>query len=290
MGFWDLGVGYLKTKTEDISETDRHQQALLKTFSFTSVGGGSGSSTLLLYIAQYLSQVEGHQVCVVDLNFLQPDLLYNMDVDVTSENTILNYLKGVKPLEECYIQDANIKKLHLVTASPKDDPVLLMNINTEKNMIGHLIEKLQVFDYILINLPYLQPMITFIEPINYIDRGYLVADERLSASKKIHGILDFIHVFQSKAPVFSNVILNKRTDYLYPYEDIKALHCDIITEISMDNSLINESNTNKPLIEKSISEKIQEQISYIIYNMKDINLSEIEDSEDNKKPKKAKPK
>lgn len=270
MGIFDIGVGYLKDKTDNISESEDHQHALLKTFSFTSVGGGSGSSLIMLYIAQYLSQVEQKQVCVVDLNFLQPDLLYNLDVDVTEENTILNYLKGTKTLEDCYIQDRNIKKLHLITASPKDDPVLLLNIDPEKNMIGRLIEKLQVFDYVLINLPYSQPLLTFLEPINYIDRGYLVADERLSASKKIHGILDFIHVFKARAALFQNVILNKRTKYQYPYEDIENVFCDIVAEIPFDASLVNESNTTKPLTEKFLNDEIQEELSNIIYNLKDM--------------------
>lgn len=270
MGIFDIGVGYLKDKTDNISESEDHQHALLKTFSFTSVGGGSGSSLIMLYIAQYLSQVEQKQVCVVDLNFLQPDLLYNLDVDVTEENTILNYLKGTKTLEDCYVQDRNIKKLHLITASPKDDPVLLLNIDPEKNMIGRLIEKLQVFDYILINLPYSQPLLTFLEPINSIDRGFLVADERLSASKKIHGILDFIHVFKARAPLFQNVILNKRTKYQYPYEDIENVFCDIVAEIPFDSSLVNESNTTKPLTEKFLNDEIQEELSKIIYNLKDM--------------------
>lgn len=268
MGIWEKGVGYLKDKTSKVTDKEKYQQELLKTFSFTSVGGGTGNSTILLYVAQYLSLVEKKQVLLIDLNFLQPDLLYNLNLEVTSENSILNYIKGTKKLEDCFIQDTKNPQLHLITASPKDDVVLLMSMRDDRNIIGEMIEKVEMFDYILINLPYVQPFITFIEPINVIDRGFLIVDERLSCLKKIQTMLDFIHSFTAKSHLFNNVVINKRTKYEYPYETLNELHCNVISEVPYDTELMKYVNEKDPYIDKIKNKEIQLKIGEIIENLK----------------------
>lgn len=269
MGLQDKWIGYLKERNQEVvNEITLNQYSLLKTFSFTSVGGGTGTSTIILYIAQYLAKEQNKQVCVVDLDFLQPDLLYNLNVDVTTENTILNYLKGLKKLQDCYIEDELIPNLRLVTASPKDPLELLLNLRTDEDVIGNLIDQVQnVFDYVLINLPYRQPFITFIEPISRIDRGYLVADERLSALMKIKGILSFIQSYQGKASIFNQLILNKRTEYDYPYEKIKEINCELVSEIPYEEDLIHYMNVRKPLINQKVSVEFQKAIFNIIEDM-----------------------
>lgn len=267
-GFWDKGVGYLKDKTDGISVGSTDQNSLLKTFSFTGASGGVGTSTLITYIAQYLANVDGKQVVILDLNFLQPDILYRLDVDVTSDNSIINYLKGTKKLEECFIPVESMKKLHLITASPKDSVELIMNMAAGKDIVGHLIDQLSVFDYVLINLPYLQPFITFIEPIQKIDKGYIILDERLENLKRTQGILDFIHIYQNRAPVFSNLILNKLTEYDYPEDVLTDLHCNVVSRIPLDNALIQYTNSQKSLLEKNISLEMQLELANIIENMK----------------------
>lgn len=269
MGIWDKSVGILKDKTDSLDDVSKYQKALLKTFSFTGIGGGSGASTILLYIAQYLSIVEKKQVMVLDLNFLQPDLLYNMNVDVTADNSILNYIKGSKTLESCFIEDEQIKNLHLLTASPKDSMMLLMSVKPDDNTIGKILNQLEMFDYVLLNLPYMQPMITFIEPLSHVDKGYIVIDERLSSLKKVHGMLDFIHSFAATSNTFSNIILNKRSKYEYPLEKIESLKCDLITEIPYVNGMVHNTNIKKPLIDTIESKEYQLKLGDIIENLKE---------------------
>lgn len=254
MGFWDKGIGYLKDKTNELDDVSKYQKALLKTFSFTSIGGGSGSSTVILYLAQQLALEEKKQVVILDLNFLEPDILYNLNVDVTSENSVLKYIKGEKNLNDCFVQDNKIKNLHLITASPKDSVVLLNNIKTDRDIIGNLIHELDAFDYILINLPFEKTFITFMEPLKIIDRGFIVIDERLSNLNKVTLFLDFIHKFQGVSNTFSNVILNKRGSYDYPYEKIEEVKCNLLTELPYDSSIQNLCNF-KSILYKEINNK-----------------------------------
>lgn len=270
MGILDNINGLLRNKTEEITDqASSRASSLMKTFSFTSIGGGSGASATLLYVAQYLAKVENKQVCVLDLNFLQPDLLYNLNVDVTTENTITNYLKGSTRLQDCFIKDTVLKNLHLVTASPKDDLVLLMNLDPDKRLIENLITSLGMFDVVLINLPYVQPMITFIEPLAVIDRGYLVIDERLSNLKKVDEALDFLHRFQAKANVFNNIVLNKRTDYMYPLELITKSKSNLVTELPFERDLVQFMNERTPLVDRDISKAYQTGISDVLSDMLD---------------------
>lgn len=257
MGFWDKGIGILKDKTNELNDVNQYQRALLKTFSFTSIGGGSGSSTLINYIAHYLAVEKKKQVVVVDLAFLQPDLLYGMSVDVTSENSILKYLKGEKKLSDCYIQDDKIKNLHLITASPKDNIILLSNLRTDKNIIGEMLKELDDFDYILLNLPYVQNAITFIEPLSIVDKGYIVIDERLSAINKVKNFLDFIHKFQGNSNLFSNVVVNKRSNYEYPLDKIIEVGCNVITELPYCDEITNISNEKKSVFKEVTNKDYQ---------------------------------
>ena len=267
MGIQDLLIGKLKTKSDDVSRSTDYQKGLLKTFSFTSVGGGSGSSTLLLYIAQYLAKDLGKQVVVLDLNFLQPDLLYNMKVEVRKENSILNYLKGSSRLNECFVQDENISGLKLVTASPSDDVELVMNLKTDENVIGDLIDKLGAFDYVLINLPYVKVFSTFIESSFVIDRGYLVMDDRLSNIKKMEEVLDFTHKYLDRGNIFNNIVLNKRSKTAYPYTKLNTDLARIVAEVPYDDRVVEVSNTLASLVDAQLSKDWFEGVSDLVENL-----------------------
>lgn len=270
MGIADNIKGLLRNKTDEIDDLVKGRgNSLMKTFSFTSIGGGTGTSGLIVYLAQHLAKYENKQVCVVDLNFLQPDLLYNFNVDVTTENTIMNYIKGSANLKQCLIQDSVLKNIRLVTASPKDDLLLMMNIDTEKEVIGKLLTTLNIFDVVLINLPYHPAMITFVEPLNHIDRGYVVLDERLSNLKKLDEFLNFLHRFQAKGNVFNNVVLNKRTDYAFPYELIESYNSRLVSELPLELDLIQYMNEKTPLISREISKEYQEGVLDLLSDMLD---------------------
>lgn len=256
MGIQDKLLGRLRDKIAQEDTKKKKSDTLYKTFSFTSLGGGSGSSLISLYMAQYLAKELEKQVVVLDLNFLQPDLLYNMNVDVTEENSILQYFKGFKKLEECYIKDTSIEGLHLVTVTPKDSIELLGTLKSDGDVIGLLVDRLQVFDYVIINLPYFKNFITFVEPIKHIDRGYIVIDERMSSINKIEEFLKFLHQYQNKGNVFNNVILNKRTDYAYSYKRIEEENCEIVAEIPYDEDLVSYMNEKIPLIKQPLTKSV----------------------------------
>jgi MinD-like ATPase involved in chromosome partitioning or flagellar assembly len=251
MGILDKALGRVRDVTNETAQLKNKSDALYKTFSFTSIGGGSGSSTVMLYVAQYLAKEMNKQVVLVDLNLLQPDLLYNLNVDVTEENSILQYFKGFKKLEECYIKDSVIEGLHLITATPKDSIELLGTLKGDSDVIGNLIARLQVFDYIIINLPYVKNFITFVEPIKHIDKGYIVIDERLSSINKIKDFIVFLHEYQNKGNVFNKVILNKRTEYDYSYKRIEDEECELVAEIPYDISIVSSMNEKKPIAKQS---------------------------------------
>lgn len=260
-------IPYLQRSKDDTDGELLQDIGLIKNFSFTSIGGGSGSSTIILYLAQYLVKEKGKRVCILDLNLLQPDLLYNLNVDVTSENTVLQYLKGFKSLEDCLIQDEVTKGLYLITASPKDPVELITTLDSESDHIGKLIDGLDVFDYVLINLPYIQPFITLVEPISRIDRGYIVIDERLSSINKIELFLKYIHDYHDKLNHFNQVIINKRSMNDYPLEEIEGKLCDIISEIPYDDSLRIYMNSKKPLIGQQLSRSVLNSFSEILKDM-----------------------
>lgn len=253
MGLQDLFIGKLKSKTEEVAELEQYQRGLLKTFSFTSVGGGSGSSTLLLYAAQYLAKDLGKQVVILDLNFLQPDILYNMKVEVLEENSILNYLKGSSKIESCYVQDEGFENLKLVTTSPNDDVELLMNLSVDSNAIGNLIEKLTDFDFVLINLPYVKSFSTFIETVLVVDKGYLVLDDRLSNIKKADELVTFVHKYMDRGNVMNHVVLNKRSKHAYPYESLDEVNMKLVTEVPYDIKVVDAMNTKAALLNQSFS-------------------------------------
>lgn len=267
MGIQDLLIGKLKTKSDDVLKSVDYQKGLLKTFSFTSIGGGSGSSTLLLYIAQYLAKDLGKQVVVLDLNFLQPDLLYNMKVEVRQENSILNYLKGSSRLNECFIQDEKISGLKLVTASPSDNVELIMNLKTDENVIGDLIDKLGMFDYVLINMPYTKVFSTFIEGSFSVDRGYLVMDDRLSNIKKMEELLEFTHKYLDRGNIFNNIVLNKRSKVAYPYSKLNSDLTRIVAEIPYDGRVVEVSNTLNSLVDAQLSDEWFAGMSDLIENL-----------------------
>lgn len=258
MAIQDSILGYLKGKSREVVSVEQEiYEGVIKTFSFTSLGGGSGSSMLILYLAQFLAREKQKQVCVLDLNLLEPDLLYHFNVDVTTENTLMNYFKGRSKLSDCFIQDESLKNLHIVTNSPKDDPLMVLSIGEDERIISNLVESLEVFDYVLINLPYELNSLSFAGAVGEVDRGYVVMDERLSSVVKLKRFLDNLHTFYGKSNNFNKVVLNKRTDHDYPYEQLEVAKSELVTEIPFESELVHMMNTKVDLYKQDLTKEFQ---------------------------------
>ena len=258
MGIFDF-IQNLKKESEP--------EILSSTYMFVSLNNGAGCKTIASQVALALAQGEKDIVGIFDGDFFMPVMSSVMNTTIGKEDSILNYFNAGKEINECIIESKEAKNIKLVSASPVDKPVELLNVDRE--MVEDLYDYLKkTFDYFIICIPYLPLCEWFVYGLSYVDKGYLVWDEQPTNAVKTRIVLDFVNSVSDKANSINNIIINKRTKYGFPYEEIDKIECNYITEFPFVEELDRLRKEGKQYVKQSaIDNNFKEGLNELMENM-----------------------
>lgn len=229
-------LGTIKRQVE-VEEFDR------SVYGFISLNNGAGATTVAVNTAVELSKK--YRVCILDCDFLQPNVGINLSTPVLPDKSILNHLNSSGDLKDCILDVKNNKNLWLVSTSPVDFPGAMASEIGEKEFADLINYLKKSFQYLILNMSYEPISEWFVYSVANLDKGYFVWDEQIDNKIKTEVAIDYVNQVTKKAQSINNVIINKRTNYTFPYSKVEEAQCNLIAEIPYLHDIFIMKNEGK---------------------------------------------
>lgn len=223
-------------------------------FSFVSVTGGAGATTVISNLAYRLAK-DGLNVLVIDLNICYPCIHLYFDLEQKEQPDLIKAVNGDNRLGDC-LQFKMNKKLSFLVPTNRTVVYKIMVDSKQAgvNFSGIIEQAASLFDVVLIDIPSHGDLTFELANVAMFksDFIYAVFDENVEAAVAIPR---FIKNLQSTGIVEQNLryVMNKRSSLFYPKRLLREMGIEPEAIIPYEPALIEAALRGNIFLEKGAS-------------------------------------
>lgn len=178
----------------------------------------STDASLIISNLGYLLAQKGLNTCLIDFNVFYPNLhtFFNVKTKNKGEG-LLKVLKSDKTDIREELIHTSEEKLFLLSASNQDSFEEYFDFTFEHIEQVITLAK-NTFDIVLINIPNNPPLEFCIGAVKYCHTGFVIASEKIEASRNITKFFDYATSIGVSTAKFANLIMMNLHDLQYDYK------------------------------------------------------------------------